>query len=165
MGQCLAGRRLVRGSLFWSSGGRGLLGAEVVRQAVAAEHATAATSASRPTSEADHTGVRWHALDLRDSARIEALVAEAAPCVIVNATGAKADRSVAVEGPVRLAAIAARHGCRLVHVSSDAVFSGARVHYDEACFPDPFTPYGAAEAEAEPVSAACSLTPSSPALR
>ncbi|MFF6914401.1 sugar nucleotide-binding protein [Streptomyces sp. NPDC012466] len=44
---------------------------------------------------------------------------------------------------------AARQGVRLVHVSSDAVFSGARVHYAESCLPDPITPYGAAKAAAE----------------
>jgi dTDP-4-dehydrorhamnose reductase len=36
-----------------------------------------------------------------------------------------------------------------VHVSSDAVFSGFDVHYDEDCLPDPITPYGAAKAAAE----------------
>jgi dTDP-4-dehydrorhamnose reductase len=44
---------------------------------------------------------------------------------------------------------AAKYGSRLVHVSSDAVFSGARIHYDESCLPDPLTPYGAAKAAAE----------------
>lgn len=29
------------------------------------------------------------------------------------------------------------------------MFSGARVHYDESCLPDPVTPYGAAKAAAE----------------
>ncbi|GAA3117931.1 hypothetical protein GCM10017687_34410 [Streptomyces echinatus] len=46
------------------------------------------------------------------------------------------------EGPVRLALAAANYGSRLVHVSSDAVFSGARTQYDETCLPDPLTPYG-----------------------
>jgi dTDP-4-dehydrorhamnose reductase len=40
-------------------------------------------------------------------------------------------------------------GARLVQVSSDAVFSGAAVHYDETAEPDPVTPYGAAKAAAE----------------
>ncbi|MEV5240376.1 sugar nucleotide-binding protein [Streptomyces cinnamoneus] len=60
-----------------------------------------------------------------------------------------ADWAVTAEGPVRLATAAVKHGSRLVHVSSDAVFSGARVHYDETCLPDPVTPYGAAKAAAE----------------
>ncbi|WP_442813178.1 SDR family oxidoreductase [Streptomyces sp. NBC_01800] len=45
--------------------------------------------------------------------------------------------------------VAAKSGSRLIHVSSDAVFSGTRVHYDESCLPDPVTPYGAAKAAAE----------------
>jgi dTDP-4-dehydrorhamnose reductase len=40
---------------------------------------------------------------------------------------------------------------RLVHVSSDAVFSGAAIRYDETSVPDPTTPYGAAKAAAETV--------------
>ncbi|WP_369406279.1 hypothetical protein [Nocardiopsis trehalosi] len=35
---------------------------------------------------------------------------------------------------------AAGRAARLVHVSSDAVFSGAQVHYDEAATPAPITP-------------------------
>jgi dTDP-4-dehydrorhamnose reductase len=48
---------------------------------------------------------------------------------------------------VALAAAAA--GARLVHVSSDAVFSGTAPSYDETRHPDPVTPYGAAKAAAE----------------
>jgi dTDP-4-dehydrorhamnose reductase len=39
-------------------------------------------------------------------------------------TRCESDWAVTVEGPVRLAMAAAKHGCRLLHVSSDAVFSG-----------------------------------------
>jgi len=41
-----------------------------------------------------------------------------------------------------------------VHVSSDAVFSGEAVHYDETAGPDPTTPYGAAKGAAEVAVAA-----------
>ncbi|MEV7384012.1 SDR family oxidoreductase [Streptomyces lydicus] len=127
-------------------GGSGFLGAELVRQAAVAGHATAATFATRPGRSAE---VTWHALDLRDPERVEAVVAEAAPRLVVNATSGGSDWAVTAEGPVRLAMAAAKYGCRLVHVSSDAVFSGARVRYDESCLPDPVTPYGAAKAAAE----------------
>ncbi|QYC42323.1 dTDP-4-dehydrorhamnose reductase [Nonomuraea coxensis DSM 45129] len=40
-------------------------------------------------------------------------------------------------------------GARLVHVSSDAVFSGRAVTYAEDAEPDPISPYGAAKAAAE----------------
>ncbi|MFE7112774.1 SDR family oxidoreductase [Streptomyces sp. NPDC057575] len=127
-------------------GGSGFLGAELVRQAAAAGHMTAATFATRPGSTPE---VSWHALDLRDFDRIEAVMAKVGPRVVVNATSGGPDWTVTAEGPVRLAMTAAKHGSRLVHVSSDAVFSGARVHYDESCLPDPLTPYGAAKAAAE----------------
>jgi len=127
-------------------GGSGFLGAELVRQAAASGHTTAATFATRPGST---PGVAWHALDLRDPERVEAVVAEVGPLLVVNATSRASDWAVTAEGPVRLAMAAAKSGCRLVHVSSDAVFSGARVHYDESCLPDPVTPYGAAKAAAE----------------
>ncbi len=127
-------------------GGSGFLGRELVRQAAAAGHATAATFATRPGSTPE---VTWHALDLRDSECVEAVVAEAAPRLVVNATSGGSDWAVTAEGPVRLAMATAKYGCRLVHVSSDAVFSGTRVRYDESCLPDPVTPYGAAKAAAE----------------
>ncbi|MFJ6778907.1 SDR family oxidoreductase [Streptomyces yangpuensis] len=130
-------------------GGSGFLGAELVRQAVAAGHRTAATYATgRPPGSTP--AVVWHALDLRDPGRAEAVVAEVAPRAVVNASSGGADWAVTAEGPVRLARAAAACGSRLVHVSSDAVFSGASgLPYDESCPPDPLTPYGAAKAAAE----------------
>ncbi|WP_328786465.1 MULTISPECIES: SDR family oxidoreductase [unclassified Streptomyces] len=128
-------------------GGSGFLGAELVRQSVAAGHTTTATYATRPGTA---RAVAWHALDLRDPGRVEAVVAEARPRVVINASSGKADWAVTAEGPIRLALAAAKSGSRLIHVSSDAVFSGkARVAYDESCLPNPITPYGAAKAAAE----------------
>ncbi|MFZ3492180.1 SDR family oxidoreductase [Streptomyces sp. 5.8] len=128
-------------------GGSGFLGAELVRQAVAAGHTTAATYATRPGRT---RAVAWHALDLLDPGDVEAVVAEISPRVVVNASSGKADWKITAEGPLRLAIAAAKSGSRLIHVSSDAVFSGASlVPYDESCLPDPITPYGAAKAAAE----------------
>ncbi|MEV8313580.1 sugar nucleotide-binding protein [Streptomyces sp. NPDC059900] len=127
-------------------GGSGFLGSELVRQAAAAGQATAATFATRPGRT---PGVAWHALDLRDPESVEAVMAEVEPRLIVNAASSQDDWAATAEGPVRLAMSAARYGSRLVHVSSDAVFSGDRVHYNESCVPDPVTPYGAAKAAAE----------------
>jgi dTDP-4-dehydrorhamnose reductase len=76
-------------------------------------------------------------------------MAEVGPQLVVNASSGKADWAVTAQGPVSLAMAAAKYGSRFVHVSSDAVFSGSRVHYDESCLPDPVTPYGAAKAAAE----------------
>ncbi|MFF3014277.1 SDR family oxidoreductase [Streptomyces sp. NPDC057939] len=127
-------------------GGSGFLGTELVRQALAAGHRTAATFASRPGTTA---GVAWHHLDVRDPTRVASVIAEVAPGVVVNASSGNDDWAITADGALRVALAAARAGSRLVHVSSDAVFSGARVHYDETCAPSPLTPYGAAKAAAE----------------
>ncbi|MFH9613304.1 SDR family oxidoreductase [Streptomyces pratensis] len=127
-------------------GGSGFLGSELVRQATGAGHRTAATYRTRPGKAGQ---VTWHALDLRDPESVDAVVAEVRPGLVVNASSGGADWATTAEGPVRLAMAVARYGGRLVHVSSDAVFSGTRVHYDESCLPDPITPYGAAKAAAE----------------
>ncbi|CAL9455680.1 sugar nucleotide-binding protein [Streptomyces sp. enrichment culture] len=127
-------------------GGNGFLGAELVSQVSAAGHLTAATFATRLGNSPEAT---WHGLDLRDGDRVEEVVASLAPCLIINASSGGANWAVTAEGPVRLAMSAASHNCRLVHVSSGAVFFGTRVHYDESCLPDPLTPYGAAKAAAE----------------
>ncbi|MFI1377227.1 SDR family oxidoreductase [Streptomyces longwoodensis] len=127
-------------------GGSGFLGAELVRQAAAAGHTTAATYATKP---GDTTHANWYPLDLREAGRLDAVIAEVNPRLIINAASDKADWGITAEGPVRLAMAAAERGSRLVHVSSDAVFSGAQSAYDESCSPDPVTPYGAAKAAAE----------------
>lgn len=128
-------------------GGSGFPGSELVRRTAAAGWVTAATyCSSRPAAG---PGVSWHRLDLREPERIEEVVAAAAPRAVVDVTSGDADWAVTADGSAGGAAAAARHGCRLVHVSGDAVFSGSRVHYDETCLPDPVTPYGAAKAAAE----------------
>ncbi|MEU5211807.1 sugar nucleotide-binding protein [Streptomyces sp. NPDC020742] len=127
-------------------GGSGFLGTELVRQAVAVGWETAATYHSRPSSTA---GASWHPLDLRVPGRIDAMLAAIAPVAVINATSGGSDWAVTADGSIHLAMAAEKRGCRLVHVSSDAVFSGSRIHYDETCLPDPVTPYGAAKAAAE----------------
>ncbi|MGV9934025.1 SDR family oxidoreductase [Streptomyces olivaceoviridis] len=128
-------------------GGSGFLGAELVRQAVSAGRCPAATFHSRPGSG---DGATWHHLDLRDPARLEKVLDTVAPAAVINTTSGGADWAVTAEGGIRLAQAAAKRSIRLVHVSSDAVFSGTgRDWYDESHLPDPLTPYGAAKAAAE----------------
>ncbi|MFE3883789.1 SDR family oxidoreductase [Streptomyces lydicus] len=127
-------------------GGSGFLGAELVRQATAAGWETAATYCSRPGTI---PGALWHQLDLRAPGHIDEVLAAVDPRAVINATSGNSDWAVTAEGSIRLAMAATKRGCRLVHVSSDAVFSGSRIHYDETCSPDPVTPYGAAKATAE----------------
>ncbi|AIA02542.1 SDR family oxidoreductase [Streptomyces noursei] len=127
-------------------GGSGFLGRELARQAAAAGHTATATFATRA---GDLPGIRWLPLDLRRGEEIAPVLRAARPDVVVNAAYRKADWATTADGAVRLALAAGQYGARLVHVSSDAVFSGADVHYDESAAPDPVTPYGAAKAAAE----------------
>ncbi|MET7402671.1 sugar nucleotide-binding protein, partial [Dactylosporangium sp. NPDC005572] len=127
-------------------GGSGLLGRELVRQALAAGRPTTATfhRAAAPIDGAD-----WRAVDIRDRAAVAALAAEVRPDVVVNAAYQQGDWVTTADGGMHVAAAAAAAGARLVHVSSDAVFSGAAERYPETSPPDPITPYGAAKAAAE----------------
>ncbi|WP_394326910.1 sugar nucleotide-binding protein [Actinoplanes awajinensis] len=124
-------------------GGGGLLGREVVRLARRAGHSVTATYHQRPI------GTDGRRLDIRDRAAVAALVAAVRPEVIVNAAYRQADWATTADGGMHVAAAAAEARARLVHVSSDAIFSGAADSYDEGTAPDPVTPYGAAKAAAE----------------
>lgn len=92
----------------------------------------------------------WHQLDVRDPAQVEALLVTVAPRAVINVTSGGADWAITADGSIHIAMATAKLGIRLVHVSSDAVFSGiGKARYDETCTPDPITPYGAAKAAAE----------------
>ena len=127
-------------------GGSGFLGLEIIRQARRAGHSVAATFHSRVPAVAD---VHWRKLDIRKRGDVAALVLEANSDVIINAAYQKSDWATTAEGGMHVALAAAVAGARLVHVSSDAVFSGTTARYDETSVPDPTTPYGAAKAAAE----------------
>lgn len=88
-------------------------------------------------------------IDIRDPGAVETAIRRAAPRVVINAAYDKADWQTTAVGPGNLARACERHGARLVHISSDAVFSGRELSYDESSVPDPVTKYGAAKAAAE----------------
>lgn len=127
-------------------GGSGLLGLRITRLAQLAGHSVVATyyASAQLTDGAD-----WRKLDIRRRDDVTALAVDARPDIIINAAYRQSDWETTADGAahVALAAVAAR--ARLVHVSSNAVFSGAAPSYDETRQPDPVTPYGAAKAAAE----------------
>ncbi|CUR56233.1 dTDP-4-dehydrorhamnose reductase-like protein [metagenome] len=87
--------------------------------------------------------------DVRDRAAVEALLTAHRPDAVVHTAYVQSDWDVTATGAAHVALAARAHGARLVLVSSDVVFSGADVHYDETARPDPITAYGAAKAAAE----------------
>jgi dTDP-4-dehydrorhamnose reductase len=127
-------------------GASGLLGLRITRQAQLAGHSVIGTfHASVPPA----IGGDWRRLDIRRRDDVTALALDARPDVIINAAYRQSDWETTADGATHVALAAAAAGARLVHVSSDAVFSGAAPSYDETRHPDPVTPYGAAKAAAE----------------
>jgi dTDP-4-dehydrorhamnose reductase len=133
-------------------GGSGFLGRTVTREARRAGHqVTAAFHASAPpgAEPPGGTGVDWRRVDIRRRDDIAALARDVRPDAVINAAYRQSDWEVTADGGAHVALAAAAARARLVHVSSDAVFSGAAPGYDETCPPDPVSPYGAAKAAAE----------------
>ncbi|BCJ30595.1 sugar nucleotide-binding protein [Actinocatenispora sera] len=130
------------------TGASGHLGRRVAARSVAEGWTVVGTF---HTAQPELPGVGWRRLDLRDRAMVEGLLTELAPDVVVHAAAGRDrdDWAVIAEGAGAVAAAAAAVGARLVHVSSDAVLSGANPPYDETALPDPVTRYGAAKAAAE----------------
>ena len=91
-------------------------------------------------------------LDATDPASAEALIARVEPDLVINAAGIVKQRLAAKEAtasiqvnslwPHVVADACAAHHARLVHVSTDCVFSGATGGYTEADVPDAFDLYG-----------------------
>jgi dTDP-4-dehydrorhamnose reductase len=132
------------------TGGTGSLGRRVYEHATAAGWAVTGTYFATPAPGGDTR------LDVRDRAQVADIIRATRPDVIIH-TAAGRDRgdwaSIA-DGAAYVAVAAAAAGVRLVHLSSDAVFSGREVHYDETALPDPTYRYGAAKAAAETAVAA-----------
>jgi dTDP-4-dehydrorhamnose reductase len=141
-------------------GGSGYLGRRITRQARLAGHGVIATAHTKVPPAA---GVDWRMVDIRRREDVTALALDARPDVIINAAYRQSDWDATADGGAHVALAAAAAGARLVHVSSDAVFSGAAPRYDEACRPDPVTPYGAAKAAAE--TAVKCITPAAVIVR
>jgi dTDP-4-dehydrorhamnose reductase len=109
-----------------------------MRSAGAAEKLPAALRANLRTS-----------LDLE---RLEPLFAEVSPDVVVNCVGVVKQRQEAEDPltaipinallPHRLARLCRASGARLIHVSTDCVFSGSKGFYREDDAPDPRDLYG-----------------------
>jgi dTDP-4-dehydrorhamnose reductase len=92
-------------------------------------------------------------LDVRDAAAVDSVFAAVAPHRVVHTaylqSGPNA-RATNVEGSANVAAAAASARARLVHVSTDVVFSGRLGRpYRERDRPDPVTDYGRTKADAE----------------
>jgi dTDP-4-dehydrorhamnose reductase len=91
-------------------------------------------------------------VDVRDLGRLADVIAKTQPDVVINVVGIVKQLSSAadplaiiplnVELPHRLAALCALSDARLIHISTDCVFSGRRGNYREDDVPDATDLYG-----------------------
>jgi dTDP-4-dehydrorhamnose reductase len=136
-------------------GGEGMLGHQLCRQ-FADRYEVWATFRSEPREWLEYCGVAPdHAIgevEATASSSVEAAVTRCDPDVVVNAIGIVKQRDEAKKAvpsilinalfPHLLADICEDHGSRLIHVSTDCVFSGLRGNYREGDIPDPVDLYG-----------------------
>lgn len=136
-------------------GASGMLGHKVV-QVLASDSALEVHGASR--SEVPRAfqgrGATYHpGLEIEpDLTSLGALLRRVAPAVIVNAAGAVKQKDLAARGgetwllngmlPHALALMAHEQGARLIHVSTDCVYSGNRGHYTDSDERDAADLYG-----------------------
>ena len=131
------------------TGSAGFLGANAgLWLADRAETVGQARSGPAPTSEYGRTVL----LDLRDLTATAAMVRRVRPDVILHAAAISGHETCAhdpeqafavnVEASRVIAETAAEVGARMIYISTDAVFSGARGNYAETDEPEPFSNYG-----------------------
>lgn len=135
-----------------------------IRDAEAVEAAIAAVT--RPVDDEAHPGVRastgepaptddtGQAIDMtpvgvRASPEGEVNRDVAPTLAIAHLAYRRDERDTIVDGSANVARAATRHGARLVHLSTDALFAGRREPYTEADTPDPVHDYGRWKTEAE----------------
>ncbi len=95
-----------------------------------------------------------HSLDLRDPQSVARVLAIVQPDLIfhtaaLNEGDAQNMYETNARGSEYLAKGAAKHGARLVHLSSDVIFDGTQGNYSEDDTPNPITPYAVSKADAE----------------
>jgi dTDP-4-dehydrorhamnose reductase len=125
------------------TGASGHLGRRTAERAAAAGWQVTGTYLTAPGPAADVP------LDIRDPTAVAVLVHRIRPDVVIHTAAGRDDWRVMADGAAHVALAAEAAGARLVHVSTEAVFSGRDVHYDETALPDPIYRYGAAKAAAE----------------
>ncbi|MEU8264885.1 sugar nucleotide-binding protein [Micromonospora sp. NPDC048999] len=125
------------------TGATGQLGSRVAERAAEAGWSVVGTHFRAATQ------IAGEQLDIREPRAVRELVRRVRPDVVIHTAARRDDWRIAADGAAHVAVAAAAQNSRLVHVSSDAVFSGREVDYDESALPDPVYQYGAAKAAAE----------------
>jgi dTDP-4-dehydrorhamnose reductase len=147
-------------------GASGMLGSEAVRTLVLDFDVW---GACRRSSNVPDLGVPMlYGLDATDPASADAIISQARPSLVINAVGIVKQLKAAKDAvpsitvnslwPHILADACERHGARMVHVSTDCVFSGSRGMYTEADTPDATDLYGRSKLLGEVTDRECATT-------
>src|SRR5258708_27320449 len=149
-------------------GGDGMLGHQLLRQ-LGTRHEVHATLRRDP-KEYDSFGLfdgkrTYFGVDGSSPERLRQIIATCRPGAVSNAIAVANQRTEANDAiqsleinallPHRLAVLCDAAGARLIHFSTDCVFSGRRGKYRETDFPDPEDLYGRANYLAEPPGTHC----------
>jgi dTDP-4-dehydrorhamnose reductase len=107
----------------------------------------------------------YFGVDVRVTDRLVGALADFHPEVVINAVGVVKQRNDGLEAipnleinallPHRLAALCNAIEARLIHISTDCVFSGRRGNYSERDEPDPIDVYGHSKLLGEVANANC----------
>jgi dTDP-4-dehydrorhamnose reductase len=153
-------------------GGTGMLGHKLVQKLAERDFQIATTarsalllnspSARASTAKADEI---FEGVDVLDEDQLSDVLDAARPDVVVNAVGvikqidAAKDPVVTIAAnallPHRLASLCDKRGARLIHVSTDCVFSGRKGPYSEQSPPDAEDLYGRSKLLGEPGGSHC----------
>jgi len=137
-------------------GGSGMLGHRLLQALEARGHEARATLRGTLDSYPRRGPLRRDnsipEVELRDGTRLRQVIAGYRPDTVVNAAGLVLQREDASDPilnielnsllPHRAAVYCREYAARLIHISSDCVFSGSRGGYTEADIPDPVDLYG-----------------------
>jgi dTDP-4-dehydrorhamnose reductase len=136
-------------------GGDGMLGHQLLKH-LAGRHETRVTLRQDVVAYVgfnlfNHANA-YGGVEARDLTRLTEVMADFRPQAVINAVGIVKQRNDARHGipsieinalmPHQLALLCRATGARLVHMSTDCVFSGKSGNYDESYTPDPEDLYG-----------------------
>ncbi|MBH0187491.1 MAG: SDR family oxidoreductase [Nitrospira sp.] len=136
-------------------GGDGMLGHQLLRH-FSGRHDVRGTLRLGPEAYEAHRlfepGTTFYGVDVASTETLLPVIAEFSPEAVINAVGIVKQRAEAKEVipsleinsllPHRLALLCRTIGARLIHFSTDCVFSGRRGHYRETDQPDAEDLYG-----------------------
>jgi dTDP-4-dehydrorhamnose reductase len=136
-------------------GADGMLGHQVVRSLAVAGHDPVATTRSRPERLAADALPGVHVIagvDVRQSDKVISILGDSEAEAVINCVGIVKQRKEAKDPleslrvnslfPHELAALCRVAAARLVHISTDCVFSGRKGNYTEDDIADPVDLYG-----------------------